>query len=108
MSRSHFTALAAALALGAFAPRLTAQDTSSTTPTRPDTSGYTRGAGGIDTSASPGRIGATDTTVGGAVDTSSSRIKSADSSTVIPQPPSHPERSEGDMPQSMPPSLRSG
>ena len=69
MSRSHFTALAAALALGAFAPRLMAQDTSSTAPTRPDTSGYTGGAGGIDTSASPGRIGATDTTVGGAVDT---------------------------------------
>jgi hypothetical protein len=71
MSRSHFTALAAALALGAFAPRLMAQDTSSTTPTRPDTSGYTTGAGGVDTSARPGRVGATDTAVGGAVDTSS-------------------------------------
>ena len=73
MSRSHFTALAAALALGAFAPRLMAQDTSSTTPTRPDTSGYTTGAGGVDTSARPGSVGATDTAVGGAVDTSSSR-----------------------------------
>jgi hypothetical protein len=86
MSRSHFTALAAALALGAFAPRLMAQDTSSTTPTRPDTSGYTTGAGGVDTSARPGRVGATDTAVGGAVDTSSSRIKSGDSSTFTPQP----------------------
>ena len=71
MSRSHFTALAAALALGAFAPRLMAQDTSSTTPTRPDTSGYTTGAGGVDTSARPGVVGATDTAVGVAVDTSS-------------------------------------
>ena len=74
MSRSHFTALAAALALGAFAPRLMAQDTSSTTPTRPDTSGYTPGAGGVDTNARHGSIGATDTAVGGAVDTSSSRV----------------------------------
>jgi hypothetical protein len=86
MSRSHFTALAAALALGAFAPRLMAQDTSSTTPTRPDTSGYTTGAGGVDTSARPGQVGATDTAVGGAVDTSSSGIKSGDSSTFTPQP----------------------
>ena len=72
MSRSHFTALAAALALGAFAPRLMAQDTSSTSPTRPDTSGYTAGAGGVDTSARPGQVGATDTT--GTVDTSSIRL----------------------------------
>lgn len=72
MSRSHFTALAAALALGAFAPRLMAQDTSSTTPTRPDTSGYTTGAGGADTSARPGQVGATGT---GAVDTSSSMVQ---------------------------------
>ena len=72
MSRSHFTALAAALALGAFAPRLMAQDTSSTAPTRSDTSGYTTGAGGVDTSARPGGVGVTDTT--GAVDTSSSRV----------------------------------
>jgi hypothetical protein len=86
MSRSHFTALAAALALGAFAPRLMAQDTSSTTPTRPDTSGYTTGAGGVDTSARPGQVGATDTTGGGAIDTSSSRINSGDSSTFTPQP----------------------
>jgi hypothetical protein len=70
MSRSHFSAVAVALALGAFAPRLMAQDTSSTTPTRSDTSGYTTGAGGVDTSARPGRVGATDTAVGGAVDTS--------------------------------------
>jgi hypothetical protein len=86
MSRSHFTALAAALALGAFAPRLMAQDTSSTTPTRPDTSGYTTGAGGVDTSARPGQVGATDTAVGGAVDTSSGRIRSGDSSTFTPLP----------------------
>lgn len=72
MSRSHFTALAAALALGAFAPRLMAQDTSSTAPTRSDTSGYTTGAGGVDTSARSGGVGVTDTT--GAVDTSSSRV----------------------------------
>jgi hypothetical protein len=68
MSRALLTALAAALAFGAFAPRLTAQDTSSTTQTRPDTSGYT-GAGGVDTSARPGRVGATDTAGGGAADT---------------------------------------
>jgi hypothetical protein len=87
MSRSHFTALAAALALGALAPRLMAQDTSSTAPTRSDTSGYTTGAGGADTSARPGQIGATDTTGGGgAIDTSSGRIKSGDSSTFTPQP----------------------
>ncbi len=86
MSRSHFTALAAALALGAFAPRLMAQDTSSTTPTRPDTSGYTTGAGSVDTSARPGRIGATDTTGGGVIDTSSSQIKAGDSSTFTPRP----------------------
>ena len=70
MSRSRFTALAAALALGAFAPRLMAQDTSSTTATRPDTSGYTTGAGGVDTSARPGQVGVTDTAVGGAADSS--------------------------------------
>ena len=86
MSRSHFTALAAALALGAFAPRLMAQDTSSTSPTRSDTSGYTTGTGGVDTSARPGRVGATDTAVGGAVDTSSSRIRPGDSSTFAPLP----------------------
>jgi hypothetical protein len=67
MSRSHLTALAAALALGVFAPRLTAQDTSSATQARPDTSGYT-GAGGVDTSARPGSVGAIDTAFGGAVD----------------------------------------
>jgi hypothetical protein len=83
MSRSHFTALAAALALGAFAPRLMAQDTSSTTPTRPDTSGYTTGAGGVDTSARPGQVGATDTIGGGAVDTSGG-LRSRDSSTLRP------------------------
>src|SRR4051812_32573041 len=81
MSRSHFTALAAALAFGAVAPRLMAQDTSATTPTRPDTSAYTTGGGGADTSARPGRVGATDTT--GAVDTSSTRIK-GDTSTLQP------------------------
>jgi hypothetical protein len=72
MSRSQFTAYAAALALGAFAPRLMAQDTSSTTPTRPDTSGYTTGAGSVDTSARPGSVGVTDTAVGGAADSSTS------------------------------------
>lgn len=60
MSKAHLTALAAALAIGAFAPRLAAQDTSSAGMARPDTSGYT-GAGGVDTSATPGRVGATDT-----------------------------------------------
>ena len=68
MSRSQFTAFVAALALGAFAPRLMAQDTTSTTPTRPDTSGYTTGAGGVDSSARPGSVGATDTAIGGAGD----------------------------------------
>src|SRR4029079_6494919 len=81
MSRSHFTALAAALAFGAFASRLMAQDASSTTPTRPDTSGYTTGAGGADTSAHLGRVGATDTA--GAGDTSATRIK-GDTSALQP------------------------
>jgi hypothetical protein len=85
MSRSHLTALAAALALGAFAPRLMAQDTSSTTPTAPDTSGYSTGTGGVDTSA-PGRLGAMDTAGGGVIDTSSSRIKTGGSPTFSPQP----------------------
>jgi hypothetical protein len=81
MSRSHFSAVAVALALGAFAPRLMAQDTSSTTPTRSDTSGYTTGAGGVDTSARPGRVGATDTAVGGAGDSSAfTRLPGADTS----------------------------
>jgi hypothetical protein len=84
MSRAHLTALAAALAFGAFAPRLTAQDTSSTTQALPDTSGYT-GAGVVDTSARPGRVGATDTAGGGAADTSSLR-KSGDSSAYTPLP----------------------
>ena len=56
MSRSHFTALAAALALGAFALRLMAQDTSSTT-------------GAVDTSSSgvsPGAAGAGSDTSGAA------------------------------------------
>jgi hypothetical protein len=69
MSRAHLTALVATLFVGAVAPRLAAQDTSSTTRrARPDTSAYT-GAGGIDTSASPGRVGAMDTLRGGAADT---------------------------------------
>jgi hypothetical protein len=61
MSKAHLTALAAALAIGAFAPRVAAQDTSSAGVARPDTSAYTVGAG-VDTSARPGRVGATDTT----------------------------------------------
>jgi hypothetical protein len=71
MSKAHLTALAALLAVGAVAPRLAAQDTSSAAgQARQDTSGY-RGAGGVDTSARPGRVGVTDTTGGGggAVDT---------------------------------------
>jgi hypothetical protein len=60
MPKARFTALVAALTLGTLAPRLAAQDTSSAAPARPDTSAYT-GAGGVDTSARPGRIGAIDT-----------------------------------------------
>lgn len=67
MMRLHLTALVAALAVGAAAP-LAAQDTSTAQPTPPDTSGY-QGAGGVDTTAQPGRIGAIDTTMGGAADT---------------------------------------
>jgi hypothetical protein len=67
MTRLQLTALVAALAVGAVAP-LTAQDSSSAQPTPPDTSGY-QGAGGVDTTAQPGRIGAIDTTMGGAADT---------------------------------------
>src|SRR5215207_2421890 len=61
MSRVHLTTAIAALALGAIAPRLAAQDTSSAGVARPDTSGYS-GAAGVDTSARPGRVGAIDTT----------------------------------------------
>ncbi len=59
MSRAHLTALMTALAVGAFAPRLAAQDTSTTRETRPDTSGY-NGTAGIDTTAQPERVGALD------------------------------------------------
>jgi hypothetical protein len=59
MSRAQLTALVTALAVGAFAPRLAAQDTSTTRETRPDTSGY-NGTAGIDTTAQPGRVGASD------------------------------------------------
>ena len=70
MSRAHLTALVAALAVGAVAPRLAAQDTSAARPSAPDTSAYT-GAGGVDTSAAPMRVEATDTIrLGGAADTS--------------------------------------
>jgi hypothetical protein len=85
MSRSRITAIAAVLALGAFAPRLMAQDTSSTTPTTPDTSGFAPGAAGVDTSARPGRVGATDTALGGAIDTSGG-LGAGDSSTFTPRP----------------------
>ena len=59
MSRAQLTALMTALPVGAFAPRLAAQDTSTTRETRPDTSGY-NGTAGIDTTAQPGRVGALD------------------------------------------------
>ena len=65
MSRGQLTAVITALALGAIAPRLAAQDTAGVGHA-PDTSGYT-GTGGIDTSAQPGRVGAIDT--GAATDT---------------------------------------
>jgi hypothetical protein len=74
MSRAHLTALVATLALGAVAPRLAAQDTSSAAgQARPDTSAYT-GAGGVDTSARPGRVGATDTTMGDSAASDSTRV----------------------------------
>jgi hypothetical protein len=67
MSRAFLTAVVATLAVGAFAPRLAAQDTTSANGrVRPDTSGYT-GAGGVDTTQRPGRVGA-DTGVGGVTD----------------------------------------
>ena len=59
MSRAQLTALMTALAVGVVAPRLAAQDTSTTRETRPDTSGY-NGTAGIDTTAQPGRVGALD------------------------------------------------
>jgi hypothetical protein len=59
MSRAQLTAVMTALAVGAFAPRLVAQDTSTTRETRPDTSGY-NGTAGVDTTAQPGRVGALD------------------------------------------------
>lgn len=76
MSRSHLTALIAALAVGAAAP-LAAQDTSAARPTPPDTSGY-QGAAGVDTSGAPGRVGAMDTTMGGAADTAGWRRTTGD------------------------------
>ena len=57
MSKAQLTVLVAALAMGVFAPRLAAQDTSTTRETRPDTSGY-NGTAGVDTTAQPGRVGA--------------------------------------------------
>ena len=60
MPKAHLTALVAALALATVAPRLAAQDSSVAGQARTDTSGYT-GAGGVDTSASPNMVGATDT-----------------------------------------------
>jgi len=80
MSRAHLAALVAALAVGATAPRLAAQDTSSaaTGQGRPDTSAYT-GAGGVDTSARPGRVGA-DTLTGGTADTAGWTNATGDSS----------------------------
>jgi hypothetical protein len=67
MTRFQLTALVAALAVGAVGP-LAAQDSSTTRPTSPDTSGY-QGAAGVDTTARPGSVGASDTTMGGASDT---------------------------------------
>jgi hypothetical protein len=93
MSKAHLTALATALALGAFAPRLAAQDTSSAGGARPDTSGYT-GAGGVDTSARPGRVGAMDTagaaagvtdSAGGAAADTASLRKAGDSAEYAPR-----------------------
>lgn len=59
MSRGQLTVVVTALALGAIAPRLAAQDTSAVGHA-PDTSGY-NGTGGVDTSAQPGRVGPIDT-----------------------------------------------
>ena len=59
MSRGQLTVVVTALALGAIAPRLPAQDTSAVGHA-PDTSGY-NGTGGVDTSAQPGRVGPIDT-----------------------------------------------
>jgi hypothetical protein len=67
MSKAQLTAALAAMALCLAAPRLAAQDTSSTTRIRPDTSGYT-GVGGVDTSGQPGQVAPSDT-AGGAMDT---------------------------------------
>jgi len=68
MSRAQLTALMTALAVGAFAPRLAAQDTSTTRETRPDTSGY-NGTAGVDTTAQPGRVGPMDSSRVGGADT---------------------------------------
>lgn len=69
MPKAHIMTLMATLAVGAFAPRLAAQDTSSVTQQpQPDTSAYT-GATGVDTSARPGRVEAADTFAGAAMDT---------------------------------------
>src|SRR5215207_1121697 len=88
MSRAHLTALATALALGAFAPRLAAQDTSSAGLAQPDTAGYT-GAGGVDTSASRGRFG--DST-GAATDTI--RLGGDSTSDTTGMSGRHPERTK--------------
>jgi hypothetical protein len=67
MSKAQLTGALAALALCLAAPRLAAQDTSSTGAARADTSGYT-GVGGVDTTGQPGRVAPSDT-AGGAADT---------------------------------------
>jgi hypothetical protein len=75
MSKARLIVLVAALTMGAVAPRLAAQDTSS--QARPDTSAYTGGAG-VDTSARAGMLGATDT-VGGAGDSATTDSATTDS-----------------------------
>lgn len=55
MSRGHLAGVITALVLGAVAPRLAAQDTSTAGQARTDTSGYTAG-GGVDTTARPGMV----------------------------------------------------
>jgi hypothetical protein len=66
--RAQLTAAVTAMALCAVAPQLAAQDSSATQRIRPDTAGYTSGAG-VDTTGAPGQVSPANPSTGGALDT---------------------------------------
>jgi hypothetical protein len=66
--RANLTAAVTAMALCAVAPRLAAQDSSATGGVRPDTAGYTPGAG-VDTTGAPGQVSPASPSAGRTLDT---------------------------------------